>query len=113
MIRRYPSLQAFYEGDERRVRSVEVDFGVHWRSSQSWPTWRLSWVEDTGEIVAVKLTPPQIGNGRGGPVHVLATGVPEIEDAEELLSGWSDVCGRPRSLEWARDRCAARARAGV
>lgn len=102
MVRRYPSLERFYLADERRVRAVEVDFGAHWRTEWGLPTWRVSWVEDTGELIAVRLwSDPQ---GRS-PVHVIATGLAEIEDAEQLLAGWAGVCGRPGSLVWLLDRC--------
>lgn len=113
MIRRYDSLEAFYAGDVRRVESVEVDFGVHWRPSHSaFQTWRVSWVEATGELYAVRLSPgPIVGRGRGGPVHVLATGLRMVEDAEELLLGWTDECGSVGSLDWVRERCDAHVRA--
>ena len=112
MIRRYESLELFYAGDERRVRSVEVDFGVWWRSSLGeWPTWRISWVEDTGELIAVKLEVGPMQPRQGGPVHVLATALVELEDAQELLDGWEDVCGGSGSLDWARERCGARSEA--
>ena len=27
----YPTLEAYYAADERRLRSEECDYGVHWR----------------------------------------------------------------------------------
>ena len=27
----YPTLDAYYAADERRLRSEEADYGVHWR----------------------------------------------------------------------------------
>lgn len=112
MIRRFVSVEAFYLADERRRRSVEVDFGVHWRLAFGLPPWRASWIEDTGELVAVKLWPGPLGGtsmyrGASGPVHVLASGLAEIEDVEGLLRGWEDVCGRRGSLLWLQDRCAS------
>lgn len=107
MIRRYESLKAFYAGDERRARSVEVEFGAAWRTDDSAKgAWRAVWVEDTGELVIVKQRWVE-GRCESGVVHVLATGLGELEDVQELLAGWPDRCGRLFSLQWLRDRCAA------
>jgi hypothetical protein len=53
---RYDSVEAFYDADDRRRWSGEVDFGVWWRAAGV--VYRLTWVEATGELVAVQLTPP-------------------------------------------------------
>lgn len=107
MIRRYGSLEVFYGADERRQRAIEVVFGAAWRSGDSaMGSWRAVWLEEAGELVVVK---QRFVEGRcvSGAVHVLATGLTELEDVEELLEGWRDQCGRPFSLRWLRDRCAA------
>jgi hypothetical protein len=52
---RYSSVEAFYAADERRRRSPELDFGVWWRAAGV--VYRLTWVDATGELVAVQLTP--------------------------------------------------------
>lgn len=52
---RYPSVEAFYDADERRRLSPELDYGVWWRATGV--VHRLTWVEATGELVAVQLTP--------------------------------------------------------
>lgn len=62
---RYASVEVFYADDERRRRSPELDFGVWWRD-RGGVVYRLSWVEATGELIAVQLTPAQ-----AIPFHVL------------------------------------------
>src|SRR5215475_297665 len=52
----YASVEAFYTGDEQRRTSPELDFGVWWRHAGV--VYRLTWVEATGELVAVQLSPP-------------------------------------------------------
>jgi len=44
--------------DPRRQRSLEVDFGVHWRrlDDPGGSPWRVSWIEATGELNAVELS---------------------------------------------------------
>ena len=35
---------------------AEVDFGVNWKiHGELWETWRVSWIEDTGELYAYGL----------------------------------------------------------
>lgn len=40
-----------------RERSPEADFGVWWRVPGSPYTWRVSWIQHTGELYARELTP--------------------------------------------------------
>lgn len=121
----YPSLEEFYNANEARLRSPEIDFGVMWRDSHFFPTWRVSYVDLTGEIYAVKmggatngsveiigrlpLRPCEACNGTGGET----TSCPKCsgtsfsrQPVEAALASWADVCGDERSLEWARQRAA-------
>ena len=52
----FESVEVFYADDERRRRSPELDFGVWWRHLGV--LYRLTWVDATGELVAVQLTGP-------------------------------------------------------
>jgi hypothetical protein len=106
---RYDSLARFYNADERRVRSRELDVGLWWREELDGPLHRAAWVSDTGELYLVRLGPA--GEG-GGVVEVLA----QLEDPallECVLDGWRERCGEPRSLEWLRERAALRFRASA
>lgn len=95
----FSSLAVFYAADPRRGRSPEVDFGCWWRAVGRDPTpWRLSWIEATGEIYAVRLQPL---HGDIGPVIVFGVlGSRQLVD--ERLAGWTDHCGDPGSLSWVR-----------
>jgi hypothetical protein len=99
---RYDSLARFYNADERRVRSRELDVGLWWREELDGPLHRAAWVSDTGELYLVRLGPAAEG---GGAVEVLA----RLEDRSLLdgaLDGWRDRCGEPDSLQWLRERAA-------
>jgi hypothetical protein len=105
---RYESLARFYNADERRVRSRELDVGLWWREALDGPIHRAAWVSDTGELYLVRLGPPAEGGGR---VEVLAR-VPDRDRLERALAGWRERCGEPRSLRWLRTR-AQRLRSSV
>jgi hypothetical protein len=102
---RYESLARFYNADERRVRSRELDVGLWWREDADGPLHRAAWVSDTGELYLVRLGPAADG---GGHVEVLAR-VADRELLDAALDGWRQRCGEPRSLQWLRERAALRA----
>ena len=107
----YPTLDAYYAADERRLHSEEADYGVHWRL-QGWDyRWRVSYVRNTGEIYAVHQ------GTTIGPVFVLGYVPPDDVDEgdrrslfystlERILAEWPERCGRPDGLCWVRDRLA-------
>ena len=101
---RYDSLARFYNADERRVRSRELDVGLWWREDVDGPLHRAAWVSDTGELYLVRLGP---ADGGGGLVEVLG----RVEDRtllDGVLDRWRERCGELRSLQWLRERAALR-----
>jgi hypothetical protein len=100
---RYGSLAGFYTADPRRVSSREHDVGLWWRDDLNGPLHRAAWVSDTGELYLVRLGPAEQG---GGTIEVLAT-VAEQEQLEQVLEGWREHCGEPRSLAWLRERASS------
>ena len=99
----YPSLDAFYADNPDRQMSGESDYGTHWTNpGQSYPLWRVSYIQKTGEVYAVQL-------GGAGVVQVLGTLAPDQDDIyyrtlNHVLDGWAEVCGQPGSLDWVRRR---------
>lgn len=73
--------------DAERKASPEVDFGANWRlRSTSWPVWRVSWIEATGELYAVELLPSPTDR------RFLVLG--EIHGrraVETALTGWTEI----------------------
>lgn len=96
----HDDLEVFYAADVRRRRSREVDFGVWWTlPGQDWPYWRVTWVELTGEVIAVV----QLPNGLGTTVsHV---GFPSEAAVDAALDGWPEHC-HEGGLGWLWDRLA-------
>ena len=68
--------------DPRRKASKEVDFGVHWTLDGHWPTWRVSWIEETGELYARELD--------GGDRYILLGVFPKREEVETFMEGWAE-----------------------
>jgi len=106
---RYDSLARFYNADERRLRSRELDVGLWWREEADGPLHRAAWVSDTGELYLVRLGPVDDG---GGLVEVLAR-VGDRALLDGVLEGWRERCGEPQSLEWLRKRAALRSPASA
>lgn len=97
----YPNIEAFYSEDERRRRSPEADYGVHWieEAGRRFPTWTVSYVRATGEVYAVE--------GNSGRVKVLGGYRPDDEEIyyrslDKVLKGWSEIGGKP--LSWVVER---------
>ncbi len=67
----------------QRKKSGEVDYGVWWRlhGRRREPTWRVSWLQDTGELYAVC--------PRDDTFTVLDT-FETREQVERALHGWAD-----------------------
>lgn len=116
-MKTHESIHAFYAEDDDRRRSPEVDYGAWWRDELNRPH-RISYVRATGEVYAVAggADPESVrvlaadesvavfsGGDYTGAVELLASGLSET-DVVMKMSGWGEQCGRPGSLQWARDR---------
>lgn len=100
LCRTFPSIEAFYAADERRRLSPEHDFGCWWVEGPTWQRYRVSWVEATGEVYAIRAT------AEPAPLELLAV-IPDEADLTARLRGWADVCGARDSLAWVRRRLGA------
>lgn len=83
---------------EKRLRSPEIDFGVWWRNGKEYPTFRVSYIKDTGEFYAI--------NNQTKTVSLLGKIKPtdSYEEAEHVLKSWSEECGGMYSLDWVRNK---------
>lgn len=120
MVRVYDDLATFYADDPRRERSPEHDYGVWWRDQDDYPVWRVSWVENTGEVYALRLQeggayspgPGAVAVTAGEPtgrvelLGVIAAEDPPEQGVEHALEGWTERCGERGSLGWVRDHVA-------
>jgi hypothetical protein len=94
-------LRRFYGEDARRARSREVDVGLRWRSRDG-STYRAAWVEETGELYAVRHGEPDDGERATVLAEVSA------ETLEREAGGWRELCesDEPGTYEELRGRAA-------
>ena len=112
---RFPSVDAFYDDDDRRRYSPEWDYGVWWRLSveERWPRWRVSWVCETGDLYAVRCAGrslvillgnvPPAGMYPHGAGHDAWSAWHRAQPVEALLAGWAESIG---TLGWVVRRIA-------
>jgi hypothetical protein len=116
-------IEEFYDGDERRRRSAELELGRDWHDKSD-VRYELNWVEDTGELYVMREPVPVETIDPFGGIHVVGShGVAEAEvqgmsvavvgsvsnreDLERALEGWEDAMGRPDSVAWVVERLRA------
>ena len=102
MTEKYKNIEEFYAENEERRRSGEADYGCWWTEpGHSWPRWRVSYIQKTGEVYAVQLT--------GGQVKLLGVVPPDdasiyYQTLDRILEGWADVIHELGSLDWVQAR---------
>lgn len=102
-MKRYNNIEAFYKENEERRRSGEADYGVWWTApGLNWPTWRVSYIQKTGEVYAIELK----DNGMVGLLGIVPPDDGEIyyQSLDRILEGWADAICHPGSLTWVRNK---------
>lgn len=107
-------IEHFYDGNPRRRSSREYTFGSDWTDGGG-VRWELNWVEDTGELYAMReSTEPLMMDPLGDTavasmpadevtVEILGT-VADLDSVEAVLDGWSEAQQGTGSLDWVRER---------
>ena len=105
-------LDEFYNGDPRRGRSPEVRFGGHWLDGSGY-AYAIGWLEDTGELVAVRHVSHSVGlppmvdpwirvlprrDHLEMELFVLLV-EPSRSRVDQWLKGWADLQGQPEGFE--------------
>jgi hypothetical protein len=108
-------IEQFYSADERRRRSVEVEFGNNWFDAKG-NRYELSWVEDTGELYAMlELTPEADTWTPFGDIEVEDASVDSLvvtvlgtiatrDEVEQLLDGWAGHMVETDGVHWVAER---------
>jgi len=103
-------IEEFYEADERRRSSEEIEFGRDWHDAAG-TRYELSWVADTGELYVMREPGAPIAEDpfgdvfpRGVPLEGLAVAVvgwiPDRTRVEEVLAGWEQAMAGPDGIGW-------------
>lgn len=108
------NIEEFYDADDRRRSSAEVQFGQDWYDGDG-HRYELNWIEDTGEIYVMHDEPAPMWFDQLGDfvsfdpkpddlgVRVLKI-VHGREIVQGLLDGWADAMAAPDSVQWLVDR---------
>lgn len=107
-------IEHFYDANPKRRSSREYTFGSDW-TDPGGVRWELNWVEDTGELYAMRepaeplmmdfLGDTQVPSVPTDEVTVeILTTITELESVESLLDGWSEAQQGDSSLDWVRAR---------
>ncbi len=107
------NIEEFYDADERRRESQEVEFGNEWVDTVG-HRFDLSYIVDTAELYLMSSPDADVVEEPFGElilhegvgeltVEVLAT-VPTLDEVHQALSGWEQAMGTPNSLGWLRER---------
>ena len=108
------NIEEFYEADERRRRSEEIELGTEWRDRDR-VRYEVSWVADTGELYVMREPAARIAEDLFGDefsgslsldaVTVAVVGwIPTRDRMEEVFAGWEDAMAEPESLSWLAKR---------
>ena len=107
-------IEQFYEADERRRRSEEIELGTEWRDQQN-VRYEVSWVADTGELYVMREATSAIvedlfGDSFSGKVSldsltvVVVGWIPDRDRLEQVVAGWQDAMAKPNSIVWLSER---------
>jgi hypothetical protein len=104
------NIEEFYEADERRRRSEEIELGTDWHDADG-ARYEVSWVADTGELYVMREPGVAMTEDPFGDVYrmdlplssvtVAVVGwVPDRDAMEHTLDGWQAAMGEPNSVAW-------------
>lgn len=110
-------IEEFYDEDERRRGSAELELGREWRDRYG-VRYELNWVEDTGELYVMREPVPHEWADPFGGIHVkkddetameamtvaVVATVADRATLEATVAGWEDAMGRSDSVEWLVER---------
>ncbi len=107
-------IEEFYEADERRRRSEEVEIGTEWHDSDG-ARYELSWVADTGELYVMRepnapMSTDPFGDVYGSSLPTSAVTVAVVgwiadrARLEQVLEGWQSAMGQENSVSWLAER---------
>ena len=112
------NIEEFYEADERRRRSEEIELGTDWHDSQG-VRYEVSWVADTGELYVMSEPGVPMAEDLFGDIYrsdvpvdeitvAIAGWVPDRSSMEDVLQGWEEAMTQPNSVAWITERLAER-----
>jgi hypothetical protein len=110
------NIEEFYDADERRRDSQELELGDRWLDADGLRH-TLNYVVDTRELYFMAAPEPDVVEDAFGDIAVddeaveeltvdVFALVPSVDELHAALAGWESVVGEPDSARWARDHVA-------
>ena len=116
-------IEEFYDADPRRRASAELELGSDWHDALG-VRYELSWVEDTGELYAMREPVPAEWATPFGGIHArgshstdereiagmtvqVIAEVPSRVQLDKILEGWERAEPQPDSISWLVSRLGA------
>jgi hypothetical protein len=113
-------IEEFYDADERRRRSAEIELGIDWHDVHD-VRYELNWIQDTGELYVMREPPPHEWGDPVGGIHVDVSShapldgmtvavIGHIEtrmELERILAGWETSMAETNSTNWLAERLRA------
>ncbi len=107
-------IEEFYEADERRRRSEEVEIGTDWHDADG-ARYELSWVADTGELYVMREPTVAMSTDPFGDLYEPSLPASSLSVAvvgwigdrarvEQVLEGWQTAMGNADSVSWLAER---------
>ncbi|MGA2123869.1 MAG: hypothetical protein ABSG58_05525 [Acidimicrobiales bacterium] len=107
-------IESFYEQNEARRESAEIEFGNEWTDAQD-NEYELSWVEATGELYLMVEPDAPVTEDLFGDFYVGGEVVTDLTVVviakidsqaalEDQLAGWEDAMLDDNSLSWLHQR---------
>jgi hypothetical protein len=107
-------IEEFYQADERRRRSEEVELGTEWHDTDQ-ARYEVSWIADTGELYVMREPYGLMSEDPFGDIYTssvpltsvtaaIVGWIPDRDQMEQVLDGWQEAMGQPNSMAWLAER---------
>jgi hypothetical protein len=106
-------IEEFYDQDERRRESEELELGAEW-SDAAGHHFELNYVIDTGEVYLMAMPDAEMIEDPFGDMAVdpdepvedltveVIAAVATTDELHQTIQGWEQEIEKPNSLEWVR-----------
>jgi hypothetical protein len=107
-------IEQFYDADELRRDSEELELGAEWRDTAG-HLFSLSYVIDTHETYLMAMPGAELIEDPFGDMAVdpdepieemtveIIASVPSTDELHEAITGWEEQMAQPNSIGWLRD----------
>jgi hypothetical protein len=110
-------IEEFYEADERRRQSSEIELGTEWRDDHN-IRYELNWVQDTGEVYVMREPAPYVTADPFGGIHTdirsntspagmtvaVVARIATRDELERVFNGWQTAMARSDGIAWLVER---------